>query len=190
MAGQGFREFFISIRYLGEKIRRHLGDGSRLGVEIRYVDEPDHLGTAGALGLLPDPMDDPLMVVNGDVLTKLDFRGLLRYHDECHASGTMCVTEYTTTVPYGVVRVHERDLLSIQEKPLMRYLVNAGIYVLSPEALSLVPREGPYAMTALFSRLLDDGRKTVAYPIREYWTDVGHPEDLERAESEFQKFFR
>lgn len=189
MASQGFREFFISLQYLGEQIREHFEDGEKFGVRISYLEEREQLGTAGALRLLPTEPQDPVVVANGDVLTKLDFRRLLDYHAQNDACATMCVNEHTLTVPYGVVGVEERRLCSIEEKPDVRHLVNAGIYVLSPEVVSLIPQGERYDMTTLFSRLIAEQRNAVAYPIREYWTDVGRPVDLERAKGTFRQFF-
>jgi dTDP-glucose pyrophosphorylase len=190
MTVQGFRNFVISIRYLGDKIREHFGTGDRLGVRIRYIEESERLGTAGCLALLSEVGGESIVVANGDVLTKLEFRSLLKYHAESGACATLCVSEHSMALPYGVVTVEDRRLRSIAEKPDFRYLANAGIYVLSPDVLSLIPKKQPYDMTSLFARLISEKRKVFAFPIREYWTDVGRVSDLDRAGGDFQKFFQ
>ncbi len=189
MSAQGFRSFFISIRYLGEKIRRHFQDGERLGVRIEYLVESEALGTAGALALLPEALSEPVIVVNGDVLTKLNFRTLLQFHEGNDAAATMCVSEYSMTVPYGVVAMSGRRVVGIEEKPHSRYLINAGIYVLSPDVMGLIPRDEGYDMTELLARLIREGRNVAAFPIREYWRDVGRADDLERARHDFGELF-
>jgi len=189
LATQGFRRFHLSLCYLGDQIREYFGDGERLGVEIHYLEEASALGTAGSLALLSPSGTDPIIVSNCDVLTKLDFRLLLQNHRDRKAEATMCVSEHTVQIPYGVVEVEGWNLRSISEKPRVRHLVNAGIYVISPSAIDLIPRDRPYDMTELFSDLLERHRPAIVFPIREYWLDVGRQEDLHRAKGEFTNQF-
>jgi dTDP-glucose pyrophosphorylase len=190
MSAQGFRTFYISIRYLGDQIREHFGDGERFSVRIEYLQEEEQLGTAGALGLLPERPTHPVVVANGDVLTKLDYRRLLADHAETGACATVCVSEHAIQVPYGVVEIEGRRLRAIREKPEIRSLVNAGIYVLSPEVLARVPAGQRCEMTDLVGSVIDDGGEVIAFPIREYWRDVGRLTDLERVEADFGRVFR
>ena len=186
---QGFRRFFISVNYMAEIIKDHFADGSRWNAQIRYLEEDRKLGTAGALGLLPEPPTAPFLVMNGDLLTKVDFRHLLDFHREHRAQGTMCVREYDFQVPYGVVRLDGQRIAGIDEKPVQRFFVNAGIYVLEPEALQLVPRDTFFDMPSLFETLIAEDLDTAAFPIREYWLDIGQLADYDRANGEFAGIF-
>lgn len=185
----GFRSFYISVNYHAEKIEEHFGDGSFWGVEIRYLREKQRMGTAGALSLLPEFPLQPSIVMNGDLLTKVDFGNLLDFHREHRAVATMCVREYDFQIPYGVVRVDGHRLIAIDEKPVQRFFVNAGIYVLEPEAMELIPVGSPFDMPALFEKLLELRKETVVFPIREYWLDIGKMSDFERANVEFVEVF-
>jgi choline kinase/predicted transcriptional regulator len=133
---QGFRRFYISVNYMSEMIEKYFGDGSRWGGEIGYIRENERRGTAGALALLPQTPELPIFVMNGDLLTRLNFASLLDFHGQHEAAATMCVREYEMQVPYGVIRPQSHRIVDIHEKPTERYFVNAGVYVLSPEALA------------------------------------------------------
>lgn len=184
-AEQGFRRIFLSINYKAELIREHFGDGTRWGVQIEYLHEEKRLGTAGALSLLPGLPEDPLFVMNGDLLTHANFTTLLEFHREHGAAGTMAVREYDFQVPYGVVRLEGDRISAIEEKPVHSFFVNAGIYVLSPQALALIPQFTYFDMPALFERMVGEGMLTSAYPLREYWLDVGRLDEFERAQTEW-----
>ena len=186
---QGFNRFFISVNYKSELIEAHFGDGSAWGVQIDYLREDKKLGTAGALGLLPGKPTAPVLVMNGDVLTKVNFQQLLDFHQEHRAAATMCVREYDFQVPYGVVKLDRHRIASIEEKPIQRFFVNAGIYVLEPEILNLVPHDSYFDMPTLFEKLVEQKRETAVFPIREYWLDIGRMDDFERAQGEFAKVF-
>jgi dTDP-glucose pyrophosphorylase/CBS domain-containing protein len=182
---QGFRRFFFSVNYLAQAFKDHFGDGSRWGVDIQYLHEDKRLGTAGALSLLPNLPDEPLLVMNGDLLTRVRFDNLLDFHVEHRALATMAVREYDFQVPYGVVRLDGAKIMGIEEKPVQRFFVNAGIYVLSPQAVSMIPRDTFFDMPSLFEQLMQTGWSTAAYPLREYWLDIGRIEEFERAQREW-----
>lgn len=186
----GFRNFFISVNYKAELVENHFGNGSGLGVDIRYLREESQLGTAGALGLLPGRPDQPLIVMNGDILTTVDFSQLLSFHQTHRAAATMAVREYHFEVPYGVVETDGVNLRGIEEKPVVRNFVNAGIYVLAPEVLDLVTPGQPVNMPQIFQSLLDAGRQCCVFPIREYWLDIGRHDDFDRANVDFKEVFR
>lgn len=185
----GFSRFFISVNYKSELIEDYFGDGSRWGARIEYLREDKKLGTAGALGLLPEKPSAPVLVMNGDVLTKVNFHQLLDFHLEHKAVATMCVREYDFQVPYGVVKLDRHRIASIEEKPIQRFFVNAGIYVLEPKVLDLVPRDVFFDMPTLFEKLVDQQRETAVFPVREYWLDVGRIDDFEQANTEFREVF-
>ena len=185
----GFRRFYISVNYMAEVVKAYFGDGSSFGIEIRYLHESKRLGTAGALSLLPEAPAEPLFVMNGDLLTKVNFSQLLDFHATHRAVATMCVREYDHQVPYGVVNIDNHRITGIEEKPVQRFFVNAGIYVLAPEALPFIAAEQLLDMPTLFERLIGEGRETVVFPLREYWLDVGHLADYERANGEYHSVF-
>lgn len=185
----GFRRFYISVNYMAEVVKDYFGDGSAFGVEIRYLHETQRLGTAGALSLLPERPSKPIFVMNGDLLTKVNFNQLLEFHGKHDALATMCVREYDHQVPYGVVDIEQHRMTGIKEKPLQRFFVNAGIYVLDPRALDLIQPQVFFDMPTLFGTLIEKKEETVVFPIREYWLDVGQIADYERANGEYQSVF-
>ena len=184
-AEQGFKRIFFAVNFKAEMIRSHFGAGERWGLEIDYLHEETRMGTAGALSLLPGVPPGPIIVMNGDLLTQVSYDGLMRFHDEHGASATMAVKEYEVQVPYGVVRLEGPEIRRIEEKPVQRFFVNAGIYVLSPEVLPRIPADSFFDMPTLFHDVAAAGYKTVAYPMREHWIDVGRLEELERAQREW-----
>lgn len=186
----GFQRFFISVNYLAEQVEAYFGDGSERGVQISYLREDRKLGTAGALHLLPERPQQPFFVMNGDILTNIDFAQVLEFHLQHRAAATMCVREHLTQVPYGVVDVESYRLLGIVEKPVTRHFVNAGIYVLDPEALDVIPPDGQsHDMPQVFQSLLDRKSLCSAFPLREYWADIGHIREFRRANDEFLSVF-
>ncbi|MEI7818264.1 MAG: nucleotidyltransferase family protein, partial [Desulfuromonadales bacterium] len=172
-----FKRFYISVNYKADMVKEYFGDGSRWGVEIKYLEEKKRLGTAGALGQLPEIPTEPVLVMNADVLTKINFKHLMEFHEEHNSVATMCVRDYEFQVPFGVVQLDHHRLKNIMEKPVHQFFVNAGIYVLNPEAVSMVPTDEYSDMPALFDTLLQNQLETTAFPIHEYWVDIGHKDD-------------
>jgi dTDP-glucose pyrophosphorylase len=187
---QGFKKFYISINYKGEMIEEYFNNGSNLGVEINYIREDKRLGTAGALRLLPDKNSQPIIVMNGDILTKVDFRRLLDFHNDQGVDATICIREYQLEVPYGVVSIDRNRLKGIEEKPKERFYINAGLYILNPEIIDYIPQNSFFNMPELFKMLMREQRETAVYPIREYWMDIGHMDDYERANGDYQSIFK
>jgi dTDP-glucose pyrophosphorylase len=185
----GFYKFFISLNYRGEQIRDYFGDGRRWGAEITYLQENEKRGTAGCLSLLPYVPDKPLFVMNGDLLTKVNFKSLLDFHIGNRAAATMCVREYEVEVPFGVVEIEDSRIVGIEEKPVNKYFINSGIYVLDPDCLKAVPQSGVFDMTTLFGEMIGNERKIGSFPIFEYWMDIGRMTDLERAHKDFSLHF-
>jgi dTDP-glucose pyrophosphorylase len=186
---EGFKRFFLAVHYRDDMIRNHFGDGSRWGVRIEYIKEEKQLGTAGALGLLPFRPTSPLIVMNADLLTKISFPQLLDFHRSSGAEATMGVREYDFQVPFGVVTTVKNRITAIDEKPIQRFFVNAGIYVLEPEAIKLIPKNSHLDMTALFDRMIAKKKPVSAFPIHEYWLDIGRMDDWRRAHSDFSRVF-
>ncbi|XPV76204.1 MAG: nucleotidyltransferase family protein [Desulfovibrio sp.] len=185
----GFYKFFLSVNYRADMIEEYFGDGSKFGVEIRYLKEKERLGTAGALSLLPEAPTKPLFVMNGDLLTRVNFSRFLDFHTENGSSATMGIREYDMRVPYGVVEVDGHRIMDLKEKPLHKFFVNAGIYTLSPEAVAMIPSDEMFDMPSLFRILNEQEKSTMAFPIHEYWMDIGQRQDFDRANSEFHCHF-
>jgi dTDP-glucose pyrophosphorylase len=179
----GFLRFYLSVNYLKEQIIDHFGDGSRWNVSIEYLMEHEPLGTAGSLQLLPDSLTEPFLVLNGDVLTRLNPRQLLGFHTEHQAQATLCVREHELTVPFGVVQTSGVELAGFEEKPTYRHLVNAGVYVIDPQLLPLLPPHQFIDMPSLLKAAQQAGHRVAVCPIHEYWIDVGRPETLEEAQA-------
>lgn len=182
---QGFYRFYVCINYKGQMIRDHFGDGRRWDAEIAYVEERQRMGTAGALSLLPEAPQQPLIVMNGDLLTKVDFVRLLQFHQRNHSAATLCVREHSYTVPYGVVEMDGYAVTGLVEKPTQRYYVNAGIYVLNPEVLGRIPGDSYYDMPTLLNDLLAERQPVFSFPLREYWIDIGRMGDFEQAQTDY-----
>ena len=182
----GFSHFYFSVNYLKEQIREYFGDGARWRVRIDYLEENQPLGTAGALSLLPPQTKEPVLVMNGDILTRVDYKNLLRFHAEHSAGVTVCVREHTTEIPYGVLHVKDLHILKIEEKPKLLNHVNCGIYLIDPKLFNLIPRDCFFDMPDLISLALSQRCPVVAFPVHEYWLDVGYPSTLQRASSEWK----
>lgn len=182
----GFQEFWLSVHYLKDQIQDYFGDGSAWQVSIRYLEEEQPMGTAGALTLLPERPATPTLVMNGDVLTSVDLLSLLDFHESHSSAATVCVREHITQIPYGAVVMEDMHVLSLEEKPVIHHYVNAGIYVLNPEVLDLLPSaEESTDMPNLLEKAIRNELPVTAFPVHEYWLDVGHPETLERANEEW-----
>jgi dTDP-glucose pyrophosphorylase len=186
----GFHNFFISTHFKSELIKDYFKNGDQHGVSIRYVHEDKPLGTAGSLGLLPDNLPDlPIIMMNGDLLTNVDFKNLLDFHNGNDAGVTMCVREYDFQVPYGVVGVNGCSVREIEEKPVHKFFVNAGIYVLNRNLINKVNGETYLDMTDFLEKELDSGGVN-AFLIHEYWLDIGQIEQFEQAQIDCKKLFK
>ena len=184
---QGFRNIFLCVNYKSHIIEEYFGDGSKYGLNITYIKEEKRMGTAGALSLIPNLYED-FIVMNGDILTDIDFAKMLAFHHSNYSHATMGVREYTTQIPYGVVNTLDNKITSIEEKPSLSFKVSAGIYILSPNSLSLIPRDKFFDMPALFEASLEKkDYNTLSYLIEDYWIDIGRKEEYDRANSEIEE---
>lgn len=182
----GFVNFYISTHYKSEMITDYFGSGSKWGVNIDYVHEMSPLGTGGALGRLPKNLTElPIMMINGDIMTNANFGRLLDYHVDNQAKATVCVREYTYTIPYGVIEGEGMMISSITEKPDVSFHVNAGIYVLDGNLINSVSDDEIITMPEILENLIKDGEQVVKYPLHEYWLDIGRISDFERAGKDF-----
>lgn len=189
IASYGIKNFILCTNYKAEKIVDYFNDGNEFNIEITYTNEKQRLGTAGALSLIEKKLDHPFIVMNGDLLTDINFGNLLDAHNSSAATLTMCVREYWHQVPYGVVEHEGYHITKIIEKPREKKYVNAGIYVLNPETLDYVPRDRFFDMPDLVNTLLNTKKSTCCFPMHEYWLDIGRIEDFARANDEYRNVF-
>jgi len=178
---EGFEDIHIATGYKGEMIESYFGDGSSFGVNIYYSREQRPLGTAGPLKLLPLPADEPVLTMNGDLLTEAPFGNIYAFHKEHDPLLTICSVSHSTQVEYGVLETENSRVLGITEKPQLSFDIFAGIAVLSPGAIASIPTGQPYQMTDLVQHLCQNGSPVLIYPIKELWLDIGQQEQYERA---------
>jgi len=187
---QGFQNIWLAVNYHSKKIENYFGNGKEFNANIRYLKEDKRLGTAGALSLLPETQESPIIVMNADLLTAIDYGEMIDAHITSSVNATMAVREFEYQIPYGVVHTEkEFEILGLEEKPIHRSLVNAGIYVLSPNVFKYVPESTFFDMTDLFTTLLRDNQKVSYYQVNGYWLDIGRHEDLYQANSDFPDSF-
>ena len=178
------KKVFISVNYLAHVIEDHFGTGEGFDIEIGYLREERKMGTAGALSLLPQTPERPIVVMNGDVVTTCDFGNLYEFHESHGAWITAAAIDYHVNIPYGVLLADGPFVAGLQEKPSQRFLCNAGIYAVAPQALELLPPDH-YNMTDLIDACLEAGQPVAVFPVHEYWSDIGTPDDLEKARAFF-----
>lgn len=185
----GFYKFIIAVNYKSEMIESYFKDGKKFNVEINYLREKERAGTAGALSLYDFNNGLPFIVMNGDLLTKINFSELINTHSEKNNVATMCLRQYEHQIPFGVVLTEDDQVTKIEEKPMKRYFVNSGIYVLSPEVLPSIPKDTYYDMPKFFEDLIAKDKKVGAYAFYDYWIDVGRMDDYEKAHFDFNNIF-
>ena len=186
----GFHNFYISTHYKAEMVREHFGDGGDWNVTIEYVHEDKPLGTAGSLGLLSKKISRlPILMMNGDLLTKIDFEQLLNFHLEEKGDATMCVREYDFQVPYGVIKADGYRIISIEEKPINKFFINAGVYVLSPSILDMVNGVNYLDMPKLLDKKIESNGQVNMFPVHEYWLDIGQIDQFNKAQQDSREMF-
>jgi NDP-sugar pyrophosphorylase family protein len=183
----GFKEVTLAVGHLAELIMTFFGDGSKYGLELKYSREEELLGTAGPLSLLKEELTDTFLVMNGDVLSSLDYAALMEYHKRNRCTATIALAKRDVRIDFGVIEVDEENsVLKYIEKPTMDYLVSTGIYVFEPEVLSYVKPKEKFDLPDLIKGLIKDGRKTMGFVNDAYWLDIGRPEDYEKANEDFE----
>jgi len=181
----GFNKFYFSVNYLKEQIINYFGDGSKWGISIEYLIEDQPLGTAGCMTYINKEISKPLIVINGDILTKFNLHNILSFHNESKSQATIAAREYSVNIPYGILAIEGHELQNILEKPTYKYLVNAGIYVINPNHVKELKAEEYLDMTDFLINLKKRGKKIGVCPIHEYWLDVGIPEALSKANKDW-----
>ncbi|HNV68756.1 MAG TPA: nucleotidyltransferase family protein [Candidatus Ozemobacteraceae bacterium] len=185
----GIRRVFLAVNHLADQVKTYVGDGSAFDLEVSCLEEREVLGTAGALGLLPEKPALPLIVMNGDLLTSVHFGNLLDFHTASHRALTVCIRECRFQVPYGVVTARGNDLIDIIEKPEQEVFINAGIYILNPEVLERIVPGTKIDMPDLIKKMTGEKGGVGCFPLGSFWMDIGRPDDFLRAQSEYQQHF-
>mgnify|MGYP006430525993 CR=1 FL=1 len=184
LTGQGFTRIALSVNYLKKQIMDYFGDGSSFNAEISYIEESKPMGTGGALSLFEPEFED-VLVINGDVLTGIDFQSLLRFHEREASECTVCVQAHKFEVPYGVIELSDHDIVSLVEKPILTQFVNAGIYVLKSSLVNSMQRNEQFDMTDLLLNLIEKNCSIKAFPMHENWIDIGEPKQLDKAAAHY-----
>ncbi|WDV47625.1 nucleotidyltransferase family protein [Clostridiaceae bacterium M8S5] len=185
---QGFYKFCLCINYKGNCIKNYFKDGSQLGIKIKYICEQKAMGTAGSLSMFNEKIHEPVIVMNGDILTKVNFNLLIDFHLENKGDATIAVHNYDFQIPYGEVKVNNGKLIGFEEKPVYTSYVNAGIYVLNPYLLKKIP-DSYFDMNQLFKVMLESNQIITVFPIREYWIDIGSIKDFNKAKLDYDEVF-
>ena len=185
----GFVNIVMSVGFKSHVIQDFFKDGGKFGANIEYIIEDKRMSTAGALSLLPKIPNEPFFVMNGDLLTNVNFEHFLNFHTQNNAKATMGVREYDFQVPFGVLNLEGEKIKSIIEKPVHKFFVNAGMYILNPDCINLIPKGEFYDMPTFFNKLIQMNENTISFPIREYWLDIGRMKEFEKANDEYHKVF-
>ncbi|MGE4348911.1 MAG: nucleotidyltransferase family protein [Candidatus Berkiella sp.] len=186
LRAEGFRRFCITVGYKAEIIKEYFGDGSKWDISIEYIHEDMPLGTAGALHYLRDKEQNAMLVMNGDLLTQIKFRSLLEFHEKNGADCTVCIREFDYQLPYGTVELKNQKITAITEKPIYKHYVNAGVYILNPNLVKNIPIGEFYPMTTFIEELIRTNHRVDAFPLMEYWSDIGQISDYEKACQDFE----
>jgi len=184
----GYDNFVICVNYKSKVIIDYFGNGKKFGAKIEYIHEKIRMGTAGAVSLIKKKIKEPFFVINGDILINLDFEKMLNFHQEHNSKATMCIKEYNVKLPYGEVKVKQENIDTIEEKPEHKFFVNAGIYILNPKCIKLIPKKF-FDMTSLFKKMINKKEKIVSFPLGENWLDIGRSNDYDKANLRFNSIF-
>jgi len=183
----GIDDFWISIKYLGEQLVNHFGDGKDRGVNINYIEEDVPLGTIGAVGLVNNFQHEYVLITNSDILTNLNYEDFFNDFIEKNADMSVVTVPYQVDIPYGVLETKDGQVMSLKEKPTYTYFSNGGIYLVKKSLLEHIPKNKFYNSTDLMEFLMGNGGKVISYPIRQYWLDIGKPEDFQKAQEDIKK---
>ena len=182
----GFKEFFICLNYKSEVIKNFINKKKFVGVDIDFIEEKKRLGTAGALSLIKKKFMHPVIIINGDILTKISFQDLLKHHQKLKAAATVAVREEEYEIPFGVIDYQNKTIKKIIEKPKNSFHVNSGIYVINPQYLKYVPKNKLFDMPSLINAIANKNKTVCSYLVNEYWLDIGRNSELEKARKDYE----
>ena len=185
MANYGFKDVTLAVGYLAELLMAYCGDGSKFGISVNYSREEHPLGTAGPIALVPK-LDDTFLVMNGDLLTTLDYGKMYRYHKERKAIATLAAYQREVKIDLGVIDISDDDwVIDYIEKPTYKYSVSTGVYIFEPQVLDFITPDQRLDLPELVLRLIDQGHPVNVYRFDGYWLDIGRHDDYEKAIDEF-----
>ena len=185
----GYKKIFISVNHMADQITNYFDNGEKFDVNISYLHEKKRMGTAGCLSLIEDVPEEPIFLMNGDILTNVNFEDMMKQHISHGNEITIATITRENTIPYGVIQYDGNKVTEIVEKPNYSYIVSAGLYILNSSLIKEIPKNEYYDITSLFDKLLSENRKIGIYDINDYWIDIGNPEDFYRAHKEYTKVF-
>ncbi|MCX8130713.1 MAG: nucleotidyltransferase family protein [Clostridia bacterium] len=186
----GYTNIILSLNYKAEIIKNYFQDGSNFGVNIKYISEKKRMGTAGAIRLAEQYLDKPFFVINGDILTRLNFEQFMKYHVRNDNIITIGTKKYDMQIPYGVVSITDENVVELKEKPCMNFFINGGMYCLNPDAIEFIPEDEYFDITQLINIYLEKKKKIGSFPITEYWMDIGQIDDYNQANMDYDNQFR
>ncbi len=181
----GIENVFVSINYKAEKIRGYFAEHPVTGVNLSFLEEEKFLGTAGSLSLLPERPAEPFILMNGDILSPINFGSLLEFHQTGAKPLTVCTREFNFQIPYGVLQMRGDELIDIEEKPSHSIFINAGVYVVEPAMLDHVMPGEKLDMPDLIKLAISRLGGVSCYPVSEFWLDIGNPHDYSKARDSF-----
>lgn len=185
----GYVNILLSVNYKSEVIKNYFQDGTAFGVNINYIEEKNRMGTGGAIKLAEKYLQCPFFVINGDILTKLNFESFMEYHNSHKNCITIASRKHELQIPYGVIEVNDHKVVNLKEKPVYHYFINGGLYCLEPETINYIPKEEFFDITSLISILLKENKNIGSFPIREYWMDIGQMNDFQQANLDYYELF-
>lgn len=190
LKAQGLTDIIVTVGYKSELIKTYFGDGSKFCVDIKYVEEEKRLGTAGPLSSVKKKFEikEPILLMNGDILTQLDFNKMLDFHQSNNSDITVAIKIHEQKSPFGVIELDGNDIKEIREKPSFKFFISTGIYVLSPSILDIVPKDTYYDMPDLIKDAMDKGKKVLGYAFDDYWMAVEHMGNFKEAIEEEEKW--
>ncbi|AOY75647.1 sugar phosphate nucleotidyltransferase [Clostridium formicaceticum] len=186
----GYNNILLCLNYKSDIIENYFQDGKAFDVNIEYIKEEKSLGTAGAIRLAKSHLNQSFLVINGDILTKLNFEEFMNYHQKHKNKITIATRRYELQIPYGVLKIDNETVVSLKEKPSSSMFINGGIYCLEPEIVEDIPENEYFDITQLIQKIIDREEKIGSFPIAEYWMDIGQVEDYHQANTDYQTLFR
>ncbi len=188
LASYGIDDIWISIKYLGEKIKSHFGNGNGKNLNIQYVKEASPLGTIGAVSLIDNFQHDYILVTNSDLLTNINYESFFLDFLKQKADFAVVTIPYRVSIPYAVLETSNGHVIDFKEKPTYTYYSNGGIYIMKKEVLEFIPKNKFFDATDLMEHLIKKGKKVISYPFQGYWLDIGKHEDYEKAQGDIEQF--
>ena len=185
-----FREIYLATNYKSEYIENFFGDGTRLGVKLKISKEDKPLGTCGPLSLLKDELYEPFLIMNGDILTTANFSEFYDFASDINADFIVATKEIIFPFEFGNVMAEGHYIKNVEEKPDLKIEIIAGIYIMKPPALKLIPENQYFGMDSLIKKMLAANMPVGRYLLKEYWLDIGRIEDYEKAEAAYDDYFR